>query len=69
MQRIDLERLQKIKAHCTNIQKTLENLTFEEFQSENGVDARDVCAFRLFQIGEHSHKLNNELKNKYSDFA
>jgi len=47
----DLERLQKIKTHCVNIQKTLQNLTLDEFKSENGVDARDVCAFRLFQIG------------------
>jgi len=69
MQKADLERIQKIKMHCANIQKTLESITLEDFKSENGVDARDVCAFRLFQIGEHSHKLSNDLKNQYPDFA
>jgi len=64
----DLERLQKIKTHCANIQKTLENFTLDEFKSEDGVDARDVCAFRLFQIGEHAHKLSDELKTKYPNF-
>ena len=64
----DLERLQKIKMHCVNIQKTLQNITFDEFKSENSVDVRDVCAFRLFQIGEHAHKLSDELKTQYPNF-
>jgi len=34
----------------------------------DGVDARDVCAFRLLQIGERSNKLSNDLKNQYPDF-
>jgi uncharacterized protein with HEPN domain len=69
MQKADFERLQKIRTHCANIQKTLEKLTIEEFKSASGVDARDVCAFRLFQIGEHCHKLSSELKSQYPDFA
>ena len=69
MKRNDLERVQKIKMHCVNIQKTLKSFTLEGFKSIDGVDARDVCAFRLFQIGEHSHKLSDELKNRYPDFA
>ena len=68
MQKSDIERLQKIKMHCVNIQKTLQDITLEHFTSEDGVDARDVCAFRLFQIGEHAHKLSNELKLQYPDF-
>jgi len=64
----DLERLKKIKAHCNNIRKSLQNIMFEDFKSENGVDTRDVCAFRLFQIGEHAHKLSADIKNKYSGF-
>ena len=51
MKEADLERLQKIKTHCINIQKTIQDLEIDYFKSENGVDARDVCAFRLFQIG------------------
>ena len=62
MREADLERIQKIKIHCTNIQKTIQNLTIDYFKSTDGIDARDVCAFRLFQIGEHSNKLSNELK-------
>ena len=69
MKESDLERIKKIKIHCTNIQKTIQNITAEYFKSENGVDARDVCAFRLFQIGEHSHKLSDELKAQYPDFT
>ena len=69
MQKADLERVRKIKMHCINIQKTLEHITIDDFMAENGVDARDVCAFRLFQIGEHSHKLSDELKSLYPDFA
>jgi len=64
----DLERLLKIKVHCINIKKTLQNLTLDAFKSEDEVDARDVCAFRLFQIGEHSHKLSDELKTQYPKF-
>ena len=30
----DLERLQKIRTHCINIEKTLQGLTIEEFKSE-----------------------------------
>ena len=69
MREADLERIKKIKVHCTNIQKTIQNLTIDYFKSTNGIDARDVCAFRLFQIGEHSHKLSDELKAQYPDFA
>jgi len=68
MQRPDIERIQKIKTHCMNINKTLQSLSLEEFKSESGVDARDVCAFRLLQIGEHSHKLSDEIKKQYPDF-
>ena len=64
-----MERVKKIKMHCANIQKTIQHLTLDDFKSEEGVDARDVCAFRLFQIGEHSHKLSDELKTQYPDFA
>ncbi|MCL2592929.1 MAG: hypothetical protein FWD82_06145 [Defluviitaleaceae bacterium] len=69
MNEVDLERIKKIRIHCTNIQKTIQNLAVDYFKSANGVDARDVCAFRLFQIGEHSHKLSDELKTRYPDFA
>ena len=69
MRNSDLEKIQKIRTHCINIQKTIQNITVDEFKSENGIDARDVCAFRLFQIGEHSHKLSDELKCQYPDFA
>jgi len=69
MREADLERIHKIRTHCINIQKTLLGLTVDYFKSDDGVDARDVCAFRLFQIGEHANKLSNELKEKYSDFA
>ncbi|MCL2353654.1 MAG: DUF86 domain-containing protein [Defluviitaleaceae bacterium] len=69
MKEADLERIQKIRMHCINIQKTIENITLDQFKSIDGVDARDVCAFRLFQIGEHSHKLSDEIKSKYPDFA
>jgi len=68
MLKSDLERLQKIKTHCVNIQKTLQNQSLDEFKSENGIDARDVCAFRLFQIGEHAHKLSDDLKLNYPKF-
>ena len=68
MLKSDLERLHKIKMHCSNIQKTLQDITLEEFKSERGVDSRDVCAFRLFQIGEHANKLSDELKKQYPDF-
>ena len=47
MQKADLERLQKIRAHCANIQKTLENLTVEEFKSTNGIDAK--CNMEILQ--------------------
>ena len=69
MRESDLERIQKIRTHCINIQNTIKNLTIDYFKSIDGVDSRDVCAFRLFQIGEHANKLSNELKEKYSDFA
>jgi len=69
MQKGDLERIQKIRTHCINIQKTIQELTVDDFKSATGVDARDVCAFRLFQIGEHSHKLSDALKSRYSEFA
>ena len=69
MKESDLERLQKIKTHCINIQNTIQDLTADFFKSENGVDARDVCAFRLFQIGEHSHKLSDDMKTKYPNFT
>ena len=68
MQKIDLTRLQRIDAHCQNIYKTLQNMTHEHFKSDTGVDARDVCAFRLFQIGEHAHKLSDDAKAAYPDF-
>jgi len=64
----DLERLYKIKTHCVNIQKTLANFTLEQFRSADSVDARDVCAFRLFQIGEHVNKLSDDLKKQYPNF-
>ena len=44
MKKPDLERLQKIKTHCINVQNTIQDLTVDFFKSENGVDARDVCA-------------------------
>ncbi|MCL2405846.1 MAG: DUF86 domain-containing protein [Defluviitaleaceae bacterium] len=69
MKEADLARLQKIKTHCINIQRTIHDLSEDYFKSINGVDARDVCAFRLFQIGEHSHRLSDELKIQYPDFA
>ena len=69
MKEADLARLQKIKTHCVNIQRTIRDLTVDHFKSVNGIDAREVCAFRLFQIGEHSHKLSDELKTQYPDFA
>jgi uncharacterized protein with HEPN domain len=69
MKESDLERLQKIRTHCINIHKTIQNITIDYFKSANGIDARDVCAFRLFQIGEHSHKISDELKIQYPDFA
>ena len=69
MKKADIERIQKIRKHCVNIQKTIQNFTIDDFNSVNGIDARDVCAFRLFQIGEHSHKLSEELKTQYPDFA
>ena len=69
MRKADLEKIQKIRMHCVNIQKTINDMTVDYFKSANGVDARDVCAFRLFQIGEHSHKLSDELKSRYPDFA
>ena len=69
MTEVDLKRIKKMRTHCVNIQKTINTLTIDYFNSENGVDARDVCAFRLFQIGEHSHKLSDELKSQYPDFA
>jgi len=69
MKEADLERIKKIKIYCTNIQNTIQHLTIDYFKSENGIDARDVCAFRLFQIGEHSNKLSDELKTQYPDFA
>jgi uncharacterized protein with HEPN domain len=64
----DLERVHKIKKHCLNIQKTLQTINFDDFKSENGVDARDMCAFRLFQIGEHVNELSDNLKEQYPDF-
>ena len=69
MKEADFERLQKIKTHCVNIQRTIQDISADYFKSVDGVDARDVCAFRLFQIGEHSHKLSDELKTNYPDFA
>ena len=69
MKEADLERIKKIQMHCANIQKTVQNITLDYFRSLDGVDARDVCAFRLFQIGEHSHKLSEEFKAKYPNFA
>ncbi|MCL1819516.1 MAG: DUF86 domain-containing protein [Oscillospiraceae bacterium] len=69
MKKSDIERIQKIRTHCVNIQKTIQNISIDYFNSVNGIDARDVCAFRLFQIGEHSHKLSEELKTQYPDFA
>jgi len=68
MLKSDSERLQKIRTHCINIQKTLQNITLDAFKSEDEVDARDVCAFRLFQIGEHCRKLSDELKTQYPKF-
>ena len=68
MKKVDLNRLQRIWLHCCNIQKTLQDMTHDHFKSEAGVDARDVCAFRLFQIGEHSHRLSDEAKSQYPDF-
>jgi len=68
MKKSDLERFHKIRNHSRNIQKTLQNIVFEEFKDPNDADARDVCAFRLFQIGEHSNKLSADIKKQYSDF-
>jgi len=68
MKKSDLERTYKIKTHSINIIKAIQNLTLDEFKSESGIDARDACAFRLFQIGEHSHKLSDELKEQYPDY-
>ena len=68
MKKVDLNRLQRIWCHCCNIQKTLQDMTHDCFKSEAGVDARDVCAFRLLQIGEHSHRLSDEMKSQYPDF-
>ncbi|MCL1994827.1 MAG: DUF86 domain-containing protein [Defluviitaleaceae bacterium] len=64
----DIERLEKIRMHCFNIQKTLQNINLEVFTSENGVDIRDSSSFRLFQIGEHSNKLSKDFKERYPDF-
>ena len=68
MSKPDLERLKKIKKHCHNINRTLKDVTFENFNGEDGIDIRELCAFRLFQIGEHSHKLSQDLKQQYSEF-
>jgi len=68
MTKSDIERITRIKTHCDNIQKTLQNINFEYFQSDEGVDAREACAFRLLQIGEHSNKLSQEFKEQYPDF-
>ncbi|MCL2574719.1 MAG: DUF86 domain-containing protein [Defluviitaleaceae bacterium] len=69
MKEADLERLRKIKTHCVNIRNTIQDITVDYFKSVDGVDARDVCAFRLLQIGEHSDKLSDEPKTRYPDFA
>lgn len=68
MQKVDLTRLHRMAAHCQNIYKTLQNMTHDAFRHEENVDARDVCAFRLFQIGEHAHKLSDDAKADYPDF-
>jgi len=49
MKEADLERLHKIKTHCVNIQRTIQDLTVDYFKSINGVDARDVCAFNMLK--------------------
>ena len=63
----DIERVKKIRAHCINIFKVTRHSTIEEFKSEHKVDAREACAFRLFQIGEHSNKISKDFKVQYDD--
>jgi len=64
----DYEKIQKIKYHSQNIQKTLQGISYDEFVMDENLDIRDVCAFRLFQIGEHSNKLSDDFIQNYSDF-
>lgn len=65
MKKSDIERLKKISEYCSKISKLLNDVNYQEFQSN--YEKHDLCSFYLFQIGEMAHKLSRELKEKYPD--
>jgi len=52
----------------TRMMRAHSALDTKPFSSKFTIDAREACAFRLLQIGEHSNKLSQEFKEQYPDF-
>ena len=70
MKRADLEIIKKIRRYCSEIDNTLQGVTFQQFNSNEQVykDKRSACSLYLLQIGELANKLTDDFKKEYSDY-
>lgn len=63
----DVERLELIVELAEKIFVRLKTLDWNAFLTDD--DERDLMAFRLLHIGESSHKLSANLKDRYPEIA
>jgi len=71
LKKSDLEVIKKIKKYCEETRNTLSNVSYTDFNSGNQtyVDKRFACSLYLFQIGELSNKLSDEVKTEYAEYS
>ena len=60
----DKGRLLQIIKHCKRIEEKITNIDRDEFDIND--DIREIVCFNIFQIGELSKGLSNELISKYN---
>ena len=65
MKKHDRVILHKIERYCKKVEDTLLGVDRKTFEEDYKV--HDLCSFYLFQIGELSNKLSEDLKKQYSN--
>ncbi|MCL2421537.1 MAG: DUF86 domain-containing protein [Defluviitaleaceae bacterium] len=70
MKKSDLEIIKKMRRYCAEIDHALQDVTFQQFNSNEQMyrDKRSACALYLLQIGELAHKLTDDFKQAYPDY-
>ncbi|MCL2416173.1 MAG: DUF86 domain-containing protein [Defluviitaleaceae bacterium] len=66
--RNDKEIIRKINKYCQQVCKSTKDIDFEAFISDDKFEKLGFNSFALFQIGELSSNLSEELVKKYPDF-